>query len=421
MRQSLMPRLCRLPLWRYVAMLAPLALPNCNQVWGLDGTKGAPDVPRLNPGGLPRQYAILCDIESRRVPRRCATAGEVAADAFVTQSSGAVALTVRQTHNAAFDYSDDAKAECAGLPQVVTYEGQYPEGSPVCVKYLDVIGPAPYPYADPNDVCVALCNDLNRASDGDVPPEAAQFCAATARASTNYPLDSSIKLFGFGGFLGACTNEGVLRPDFDVDDPQLPQFIDPRRVSEPVQWDVLKAIGVSVSGSAGNNLTRTSAGNNFDAGIAAKQAFTRGDGYVEFIATETNRRRRIGLGFGMAPDPSPTEISIEFAIELGSDGNVRVFEAGNVKVTLGAYVAGQRFRIRVTDRNSLATARDLVHKAPRALRRRRTVRGNRDVHPRRHGACFIPVAHRHLFQRAGRHVDRRPHRADQRVAWRRRT
>ena len=100
MRQSLMPRLCRLPFLRYVAMLAPLALPNCNQVWGLDGTKGAPDVQRLNPGGLPRQYAILCDIESRRVPRRCATAGEVAADAFVTQSSGAVALTVRQTHNA---------------------------------------------------------------------------------------------------------------------------------------------------------------------------------------------------------------------------------------------------------------------------------------------------------------------------------
>ena len=128
MRQSLMRKLCRLALWRYLAMLAPLALPNCNQVWGLDGTKTAPAVPRLNPGGLPRQYAILCDIESGRVPRRCATAEEVAAGAFVSQSSAAVALTVRQTGNASFDYSDAAKAACGGLPQVVTVRGVVPGG-----------------------------------------------------------------------------------------------------------------------------------------------------------------------------------------------------------------------------------------------------------------------------------------------------
>src|SRR5687768_18460525 len=92
--------------WGHAAVLIGLlVLPGCNQIYGLDETQVAGNLRR---GGEPQNYAVLCDIESRRTPRRCATPEEVASGMFVSQSSAAVALTVRQTGvgNASLDYSD---------------------------------------------------------------------------------------------------------------------------------------------------------------------------------------------------------------------------------------------------------------------------------------------------------------------------
>jgi hypothetical protein len=345
--------------WGQVAVvLSLLVAPGCDKIIGLTPPP-PPDPPPLNPGSPPRTYAILCDIERKSEPRRCATPEEVSSGAIIPQSSAAVALNVRATSNASLDYSVDAKAACGGLPQVVTYEGAYPEGAPACVKYLEVIGPG-RPYANPNAVCVAVCNDLHRVNDlyQATPSEAQAFCQKNARASTNFPIsDDDVGLFGLGGFLGACAPEGVLRPDFDLDDPQQPALIDPRRVSDPVEWDPATLVGVTVVGSAGNNLERTKAGSGvFDAGAASSQVIDSGDAYLEFKATETNRRRRIGLAFGNAPNPDPGANHIAFGIELGGDGIARVVEGGAIKATYGNYTAGQTFRINVKDDNSSGTA-----------------------------------------------------------------
>jgi hypothetical protein len=340
--------------WGHAAVVfGLLALPACNQIYGLSETTLAPSPPELDPGGLPRTYAIFCEIERSAEPRRCATAEEVASGAFIPQSRAAVALNTRETGNVSLDYSADATAACGGLPQVVTYEGSYPEGSPTCLKYIDVVG---VKYSDPNEVCIALCNDLNRPKNGQVPSSLQTFCIEHARASTNFPIaDSDVKIFGLGGFLGACSPEGALRPDFDIDDPQQPALIDPRRVSDPVKWDPASLVGVAVTGSAGNNLTRTLAG-TVNAGAAGTEIITRGDAYLEFAATETDKRRRIGLAFGTAPNPTPGPNQIEFGIELGSDGIARVVEGSNVRSTFGPYTPGQVFRVRVTADNGSGTA-----------------------------------------------------------------
>jgi len=331
-----------------VVVLALLALPGCNWFYGLDETRIRPN---LDAGSLPRNYAILCDIESRKVPRRCATQEEIGSGMFVPQSNAAIALTVRQTGvgNAALDYSSDATAACSGMPQVVTYLGAYPEGSALCVKYLDIIGPTA-PYSDPHDVCKAWCNDLH-GNTGGSDAQITTFCNNQAKASTSFPIaDDQVKLFGLGGYLGACTGEGGLQPGYDTDGP----FIDPRRLPEPVRWDAGSIVGVSVgSDPAISTLTRTAATTgNADAGAASSQLIGTGDGYLEFTALERNTRRIIGLAIGTAPNPSPGVSNIDFAIDLRADGTLRVLEAGLVRFNLASYAAGQVFRIKVTDNHN---------------------------------------------------------------------
>ena len=339
---------CRAIVGQAVVVLALLALPGCNWFYGLDETRIRPN---LDAGNLPRNYAIMCDIENRKVARRCATQDEVDSGMFVRQSNAAIALTVRQTGvgNAGLDYSPDALAACGDLPQVVTYLGPYPEGSALCVKYLDVIGPTA-PYGDPNDVCRAWCNDLHGNTGGGT-LAITTFCNNHAKASTSFPVsDDQVKFFGLGGYLGACTGEGGLQPDYDTDGP----FIDPRRLPEPVPWDAGSIVGVSVgSDPAISTLTRTApTTGNTDAGAASSQLIKSGDGYLEFTALERNTRRVIGLAIGSAPNPAPGVNNIDFAIDLRADGTLRVLEGGVVRFNLASYAAGQIFRIKVTDNHN---------------------------------------------------------------------
>ena len=81
-----------------------------------------------------------------------------------------------------------------------------------------------------------------------------------------------------------------------------------------------------------------------------------GDGYVEFTATETDRARVAGLSSGAPPDQDPSYTGISFGIDLFSNGEISIFENGTLVRTFGAYVPGDKFRVKVTD-NFDGTAR----------------------------------------------------------------
>lgn len=340
--------------WFWVAVL--LVLPGCQLIFKLQPPP--PEESNFQPGPTPRNYAIFCDIESRTAgeERRCATAEEAGTGVglFMPQSRAAVALNRGESGmgNVALDFSDEAKASCSGLPMVVTYVGSYPQGLPLCVNFNQTIGPDPLPYRNADDVCVAFCKDHYGSRLGNPIPDVDSFCENTARASTNYPFDGEPELFGFGGFLAACTAEGALLNEFDVE----PAYIDPRRIPEPVVWDPASLIGVGVSGAQSNTLTRTAPTSGlFDAGAASLQVIAQGDGFVEFTAVERNLRRVIGLTPGAPPDTNPAFADVEFGIDLGPDGLVRVVESGTTRGTFGPYSVGgpQTFRVSVTANNDV--------------------------------------------------------------------
>jgi len=307
--------------WFWAAVL--LVLPNCT----LD-TSGIAVPSNVNRGTGPRTSTIFCDIE-RPAGRHCASPTEIFAGG-IRLTGGAVALVAGQTSDSAMDYSPEALSRCAGGPEVVTFHGAFPEGTPVCLDCA-VIGPGPAPHASNAAVCTAHCLDLFATGDGNVPPsaEALAFCTpARAHLSTNFPTT--------GCFAGACTTSGTLNPDFD----------DPRRIPEPVEW--VNLVGVS---AAGGTLTRTAANTGaFDAGATSAQVIIRGDGYVEFTATETDRIRIAGLSSGLTPLGGITFNDIGFGIELYNTGEIFVFESGTAVSTFGAYTAGQKFRVKLEDR-----------------------------------------------------------------------
>jgi hypothetical protein len=286
--------------------------------------------PNLKAGTTPRSSAVFCDIETEAA-RHCATETEKATG--IRLASAAVALVTGKTAAFALDDSPAALARCSGEPEVVTFRGSFPEGLPVCVNCGEAL--TPNVYADVNAICAAQCEDFFGITyvDGDFspnnPPHAADvtFCQAHAHASTNFPQHDC--------FAGACTTAGTLRTD----------FVDPRRTPEPVAWQNL--IGV---GATGGSLVRTAASTgNWDAGAASTQVITSGDGYVEFTATETDRARVAGLSSGAPPDQDPNYAGIGFGIDLFSTGQISIFENGTSVQNFGAYVSGEKFRVKVSD------------------------------------------------------------------------
>ena len=301
---------------------ALLVLPNCGLVHATVG--GGTNVNRGSATD-PRSSAVFCDIE-RPGDRPCATSEQIAMG--VRLVSAATALASGQTSTFGIDDSPTARGNCVGEPEVVLFQGPFPEGSHVCLN-CSVIGPSPAPHADANAVCVAQCLDLFSATDVNVPPSAAAvaFCATHARPSTNFPRSGCID--------GACDMGGTLRT----------MFSDPRRNPEPVDWQ--NEIGVMATGGT---LERTAAATAmWDAGASSRQTIERGDGYVEFIATETNRARMVGLSSGT--DTNADYRDIDFGIVVSGDGEIRIFERGSLVSAFGGYPPGQRFRVKVRDNN----------------------------------------------------------------------
>ena len=292
--------------WFWVWAVALLVLPNCM----LDST-GAPFTSNLHKGVGPHTSAIFCDIEGIEVARRCALPEEI--PGTIRLAEAAIALVAGQTSDRALDDSPDALDRCSGEPELVFFEGPFPEGKSVCLNCAVI----PATHASPQAVCEALCQDL---FGGGVPPSAAAvtFCASRARLVTNFPTDGSC-------FEGACSM-GALDP----------AFADPRRSPEPVIWQDF--IGASDSGGT---LTRDAATSGmWDAGAASKQTIEGGDGYVEFTATETTLARMGGLSSGAPPDTDPNFTNIGWGIDLFSNGEISIFESGSLISTFGPYTRG---------------------------------------------------------------------------------
>jgi hypothetical protein len=345
--------------WSSLGWLLPvafLALPDCS----FPGTGESP-TQNLDPGGTPRNYAIFCDIEKKSEPPRCAdTPADVNGGIALTHA--AVALTKSVTSHVGLDYSPAARDPLGcedDEPVVITFEGDFPAGLPVCVNAPSVLPPGPgNPYPDANAVCVARCKDFFGPVDMEgnviptVPatPENVAFCEQHARVSTSFPVSGDLT-----DFFGACDPAGRLRPEFETVG-SGPLGRDPRRHAEPVPWSDVSA-GVAVSGGLYlSTLTRTAVTTGqFDQGAASLQLITRGDGQVDFTVVETNTTRAYGLSSGMVPDVNPSLADIDFAIMLEAGSNLRIYESGipilapNGTYVFATYFPGDRVRIKFLD------------------------------------------------------------------------
>jgi hypothetical protein len=324
--------------WTSLGWLVPLAflaLPDC-------GFPGHPPDPNLDRGTAPHTALVYCDLQDRSVDSRCVGPTEPG----IPLQSAALNLVRNNKNLVALDYRPEAAAE-AGLecptesPVVaITFQNVFPDGSPVCLSANQVVGTYG---GHPDKICEAWCFDQfgefdedNEASD-----EIKAFCSEKARVSTNAdPLNFL--------FLAACTDGGAPRPDFQ----------DPRRRPEPVHWR--DRIGVAVSGSGGNTLTRTAADTGgFDAGAASVQLITRGDAYVEFTLAEATTARACGLSpagevdpeTGQAgPDLDPTLAAIGFAVRaVGNNLMIHENSGPAAGIPAGTYLPGDRIRVAVTD------------------------------------------------------------------------
>lgn len=329
-----------------------LVLPNCS----LD-TTGTAAPQNFSRGPGPWTSAVSCDIE-KASGRRCPAPGEL--ELGIRLSEAAVALAEGRTAPFGLDDSPAARALCGGDPQVVEFEGPFPQGLPVCLNCLQIGGT----FADANAACQIRCLDFYGATLADrsfrpaIPPspDVLAFCLANARVSTNAPVSSC--------FGGACTDAGIPLPDFD----------DPRDVPEPVIWRDF--IGTADGGAEGNDLTRTAAATGeYDAGAASTQWITRGDAYVEFTVESAAHSHFLGVTEVPAgctapddcPDTGPSYLTMGFAVMLHSDGRYYIAEGGagvpgpNFNESWGDYTAGDRFRVTLRD-NADGTATVSYHR-----------------------------------------------------------
>lgn len=329
-----------------IAAAALFGVPGCTF------TPGAASNFHFDPGPLPQSSAIFCDIEKLgngwdNTSRVCADAASAdVRNSAVPMTSAALALNTGQTSTYALDKSAAAVSRCGADGEIVQFEGPYPQGTSQCINCGAQIGSGKV-YPDANYACVALCQDVAKAEPaaaGMTDTQLLTFCNDHTIASTNVPVTGCPM-----GFEGACTDGGVLRPD----------FTDPRAFPEPVSWTDL--IGVAPGGTANNDLTRTLATDgSSDAGADSQQVVTSGDAFLEFSASDTSHNHVIG--FSVPPcalpcaDTNPNPSDVTYLMNLSVDGNIRIAEHNNLVMgpgingTWGTYGVGDRFRITLLDR-----------------------------------------------------------------------
>ena len=316
---------------RSIGWLVPLlylTLPNCTlPTTGLP-SDGPPPVP---PDGPPLNNAIYCDIEAPTPPRRCATQDDLDMGAIYL-SEAALALVKGDTSFFVLDGSPAKRALCEGnMPELIEYASPFPKGTPKCVNCGGQVGPR-LAFESEQAACVSKCVELFPGEDA--------FCAEHARVSTN-----ANSACGNPAFQNACTDAGMESPDFE----------DPRKDTEPVMWRDLSMFAQEAG--TGNSLEKPLAApgtGDFDEGAASEQSITKGDGYVEFTAVQTDTARAAGLSVGDGPDNDPTLDGIGFAVRLSPAGDVFIHESGVEQVSgpnnvFATYQSEDRIRVTFTD------------------------------------------------------------------------
>lgn len=109
---------------------------------------------------------------------------------------------------------------------------------------------------------------------------------------------------------------------------------------EQVRWKISDLDKVQ---AAGNNLTKIQSGGNWDGGAASWNTVSN-NGYVKFIASETNTARMLGLS-NVNTDGNYT--TIQYAFYLLNTGSLRIYELGNSQGTFGTYNTGDTLQIAV--------------------------------------------------------------------------
>jgi hypothetical protein len=306
--------------------LALLALPNC-----ILETGGLGIPPTFQGGPEPQSDAIMCDIPKVPGPDGdCANSTETGFGLPLERA--AVALAQGQSQSLALDFSDEATTACGGSPRKVEFYGPFPDGYTVC---LNCGTQMPVPYATATAACIAKCIDLVEYGEFEPPGGATKYCQDNAKVSTNFDDNTC--------FDDVCSSGGTLKPDFK----------DPRREQESVKW-----VDVIGAADADNDLTRnTPPSGDFDAGATSDQKIGHGDAWVEFEAGQADTGHVVGLSTDAGADANPAIEDVAFGIRLRGSGEFSIVESGiDVSAILGNYVAGERFRVRVTDnRDGTAT------------------------------------------------------------------
>ena len=111
-------------------------------------------------------------------------------------------------------------------------------------------------------------------------------------------------------------------------------------VSEEVVWLNSSLQNLTATG---NSLLKTQSNGVWNGGAASYNTVSN-NGYLEFIATETNTERMCGLSTSNANSNYNT---IRYAIYLRSNGTCSIFESGSNRGSFGAYSSGDRFRVSV--------------------------------------------------------------------------
>ncbi len=113
----------------------------------------------------------------------------------------------------------------------------------------------------------------------------------------------------------------------------------PPSTAVPVVWTA--AAGVTV---AGNSLTKTAAVAWGNAGAVSTKRIPSGEGYVEFMASETTRSRIVGLSKGNSGN---TRDDVAFGIYINYEGKLSVYEKGSFRGNFGSYATGDLLRVAV--------------------------------------------------------------------------
>lgn len=99
-------------------------------------------------------------------------------------------------------------------------------------------------------------------------------------------------------------------------------------------------VGVTVSGTFNNTLTKTGASGYSSGGATFSSLGSGQDGWVEMVANETNKSRMIGL-----TSTNAAGTNLQFALEFRNDGNIYVWETNVVRNSLGSYTTGTVVRV----------------------------------------------------------------------------